>query len=84
MRILDCGNILVFVLLLAQSRSVISLDGLAKVSLMKNSLGRNIIRRSMFGHVEPIPVSLIGVPVGGLAGIVGSMLGVGGGVIMVP
>jgi hypothetical protein len=46
---------------------------------------RGKMRRSLCAHVEPISLtqSLIGLPVGAIAGIVGSMLGVGGGVIMV-
>ncbi len=44
-----------------------------------------IMRRTMCAHVETISLtqSLIGLPVGTIAGIVGSLLGVGGGVIMV-
>ncbi len=46
---------------------------------------QGMMRRSLCAHVEPISLSqsLIGLPVGTIAGIVGSMLGVGGGVIMV-
>jgi hypothetical protein len=76
----------VLLLLLAASESSLALEGFSSRASMSlsNNVGRKISRRTFCGHVEPITFtqSLLGVPVGGLAGLVGSMLGVGGGVIM--
>ncbi len=65
------------------SNSPLSMKPGIPAAMRSDSLG--ITRRSIFANIESITLtqSLIGLPVGAIAGIIGSMLGVGGGVIMV-